>query len=155
LKAIFGYDPLDASGGDGVSVLVQFLGDDFRGHLRVEESIPYDLAYDLIGPAVVCLGTPFAAFQSFGALALEEFTYLVIALAGIAILPCGFLRAKPFTLALVEHGKFQSDFIIFPDGKRALRAAKGWYAVMHFDHGLSPPLCNETTKSAGILIGRG
>jgi hypothetical protein len=130
-----------------MSVLVQFLGDDLHGHFRVEISIPYDLPHDLISSAVVSLGTPSETFQSLSALTFKDVKYLVIALPGISILRCGFLRAKPFTLALVEHRKFKSDFIIFPDGKGALWTGKGRYAIMHLDHGLSPPY-RETMVSA-------
>jgi hypothetical protein len=154
LKAIFRYNPFDASGGDDISVLVQSLGDDLRGHVRVEESIPYNLPHDLIGPAVVPFGTAFEAFQSLSAVLLKGVTYLVVALPGISELLCGFLRAKTFTVALIEHRKFTRDFIIFPDGKGALRAGKEPYAITHLDHGLSPP-CQQTMLSACTLSGRG
>jgi hypothetical protein len=42
-------------------------------------------------------------------------------------------------MALKEHGKLKSDFIIFPDGKRPFGARQRRYTFMDLDHRLSPP----------------
>jgi hypothetical protein len=39
----------------------------------------------------------------------------------------------------MEHRKFQSDFVIFLDGKRALGAGKEYPVFIDFEHWLSPP----------------
>jgi hypothetical protein len=42
-------------------------------------------------------------------------------------------------MALKDHGQLQSDFIIFPNGKRAFGATERRYTFLDLDHRLSPP----------------
>jgi hypothetical protein len=93
------------------------------GHHRwIKKPIPYDLANYLIGSAVVAFGAWFEAFQSRSPLVHKLVQDLVVTLSRIAKLFCGLDRPQAFTLALKEHGKLKSDFIIFPNGKRPFGA---------------------------------
>jgi hypothetical protein len=53
-------------------------------------------------------------------------------------------------MALKEHGKLKSDFIIFPNGKRPFGARERRYTFMDLDHRLSPPEY-EMRLSIGII----
>ena len=119
MKAIFRDHPFHTADGNGIPILVEFLGNDLWREVGVEKAIADDLTYDLIGSAVVTFGSGFSAFESIGPMVFKLLQDLVIALSGEAKLLGRLGGAKAFTLAFKEHGKLKSDFIIFPDGKRS------------------------------------
>ena len=57
-------DPSHAAGTDGKARLPEFLGDDVRGGVGVEETVTNDLALDFVGPNVVGLGPAFLRQES-------------------------------------------------------------------------------------------
>jgi len=61
LKAELSDDAIHAALTDGEAALAQFLGDDFRGGIAVEEPMPDDLANEFLGAAVVGFGTALLA----------------------------------------------------------------------------------------------
>ena len=70
-----------------------------------------------MGSAVVGFGAGFKTFEPLSTLVHKLPQDLVVTLSRIAKLFCDFGRAETFTLALKEHRKLKSDFILFPDGK--------------------------------------
>jgi len=121
-----------------MAVLVELLGNNFGRHTGVEKPVAYDLAHNLICSAVVPFRSCFSAFKSFGPIGHKLIEDLVITLPGIPKLLCGLGRAKSFTPALDEHRELESDFIIFPDGKRSFRTGQKWEIIMELDHMLPP-----------------
>jgi hypothetical protein len=119
LKAIFREHPFHTADGKGKSILVELLGNNFWRDVGVEKAIADNLAYDLLGSAVGALGPGFVAFESLGPMVFKQLQELVIALSSVAKLFGRFAGAQAFTLAFHEHGKLESDFIIFPDGQRS------------------------------------
>ena len=122
MKAIFREDPFHAADGNGKPILVEFLGNNLWRDVGVEKAIADNLAYDLVGSAVMTFGPGFAAFEPLGPIIFELFQDLVISLSGVAKLFGRFGGAQAFTLAFHEHGKLKSDFIIFLDGQRSCGA---------------------------------
>jgi hypothetical protein len=140
LEAIFRDNPFDTSNGNGIAILVQFLGNHLQRHLGIKKSISYNLAYDLIGSAVVTLGTGFETFEAHSPSLRKLVKDLVIALSSISKLPCRFERAKTFALAFEKHCKLEGNFIIFPDGKGTFGTGQKCLSFMDFNHRLPPPL---------------
>jgi len=95
------------------------LGNNLGRDVGVEKAIADNLADDLLGSAVVAFGPGLVAFEPLGPMVFELLQDLVIALSGVAKLFGRLGGAQAFTLAFHEHGKLESDFIIFPDGKRS------------------------------------
>jgi hypothetical protein len=124
LKAIFRQHPFHAADGNGKPILVEFLGNNLWRDVGVEIAIADNLADDFVGSAVMTFGPGFVAFEPFGPIILELFQDLVISLSGVAKLFGRGGGAQAFTVAFHEHGKLESDFIIFPDGKRSCWAIK-------------------------------
>jgi hypothetical protein len=119
LKAIFREHPFHAADGNGKPILVEFLSNNFGREVGVQKAIADDLAYNLRGSAVVTFGSGFVAFESIGPMVFKLLQDLVVALSGEAKLLGRLGGAQAFTLAFKEHGELESDFIIFPDGKRS------------------------------------
>jgi hypothetical protein len=119
LKAIFREHPFHTADGNGKPILVEFLGNNLWRDVGVEKAIADDLTYHLLGSAVVTFRPGFVAFEPLGPMVFKLRQDLVIALSGEAKLFGGLGGAQALTLAFHEHGKLESDFIIFPDGKRS------------------------------------
>jgi hypothetical protein len=84
LQAVVGDDPLHAANAQGVLGLSQFLGDDLRAGIGVQEPVPDDLADDFIGAAIIAFGTGGQALQDQHAAVFEEVEQLEIARLGVA-----------------------------------------------------------------------
>jgi hypothetical protein len=138
LKAIFREHPFHTADGKGKPILVELLGNNFWREVGIEKAIADNLAYDLLGSAVMTFGPGFVAFESLGPQVFKLLQDLVIALSGVAKLFGRFAGAQAFTLAFHKHGKLESDFIIFPDGQRSCWAIEGGNPFLDFDHWLSP-----------------
>jgi hypothetical protein len=119
LKAIFREHPFHTADGKGKPILVELLGNNLWRDVGVEKAIADNLAYDLLGSAVVAFGSGFVAFEPLGPMVFKLLQDLVIALSAVAKLFSRLGGAQAFTLAFHEHGKLESDFIIFPDGQRS------------------------------------
>jgi hypothetical protein len=119
LKAIFREHPFHTADGNGKPVLVEFLGNNLWRDVGIEKAIADDLTYHFLGSAVVTFRPGFMAFEPLGPMVFKLLQDLVIALSGEAKLFGGLGGAQAFTLAFHEHGKLESDFIIFSDGKRS------------------------------------
>jgi hypothetical protein len=139
LKAIFREYPFHAADGNGKPILVEFLGNNLCRDVGVEKAIADNLADDLMGSAVMTFGSGFVALEPLGSIIFELFQDLVISLSGVAKLFGRLGGAQAFTLAFHEHGEFESDFIIFPDGQRSCWAMYRGNTFLDFDHWLSPP----------------
>jgi hypothetical protein len=119
LKAIFREHPFHTADGKGKPILVEFLGNNLWRDVGVEKAVADNLAYDLLGSAVVAFGPGFVAFEAVGPMVFKLLQDLVIALSGVAKLLGRLGGTQAFTLAFHEHGKFESDFIIFLDRQRS------------------------------------
>jgi hypothetical protein len=71
LKAELSDDAVDAALADGEAALTQLLGNNFRGGIAIEKTMPNDLADKFFGAAVVGLGTALLAQQAQGSLQHE------------------------------------------------------------------------------------
>ena len=121
MKAIGFDDAFDAARADGQTTLANLLSDHVGGRIGVEQPVAYDLAHDLVGPAVVGLGTPALAEEGDGPpfpIGVED---LVVALLGEAEFLGGPQRAEGFTFAFDEHGQPGGDLV----PGRDLEAAPG------------------------------
>jgi hypothetical protein len=84
LQAVIGDDAADGAEADGEVGLLEFLGDDVGGGVRIQEEVAQDLADGLFGAAVVGLGAGFLGLEGQSAALLEGGAQLVVALAAIA-----------------------------------------------------------------------
>ena len=119
MKAIFREHPFHTADGNGKPILIEFLGNNLWGDVGVEKAIADDLTDHLLSAAVVTFRPGFVAFEPLGPMVFKLLQDLVIALSGEAKLFGGLGGAQALTLAFHEHGKPESDFIIFPDGERS------------------------------------
>ena len=124
MKAVIGDDPFDAALTNGMRLLADFLSDDGRRTIGIQEATADDQADDLIGAAVIGLGTWGLQEQALRALRKEGGQDLVIALAGEIIFLSGLGWAESFALALDEHGQAAADFVVLGDLERAARASE-------------------------------
>jgi hypothetical protein len=139
LKAIFREHPFHAADGNGKPILVKFLGNNLWRDIGVEKAIANNLADDLVSSTVMTFRPGFVAFEPLGPIFFELFQDLVISLSGVAKLFGCVGGSQAFTLAFHEHGKLESDFIIFPDGQRSCWSMERGDTFLDFDHLLSPP----------------
>jgi len=146
LEAIFRDNPFYTSNGNGIPILVQFLGNHLQRHLGIKKSISYNLTHDLIGSAVVTLGTGFEAFKPRSPSLRKLVKDLVIALSSISKLLCRFERAKTLALAFEKHCKLEGNFIIFPDAKATFGTGQKRLSFMDLNHRLPPPLESGWTR---------
>src|SRR5207253_1861473 len=100
---------------EGMALLPDFLRDDGGGGIRIKEAAADDQAYDLIGAAVVGLGSRGMQQQTLGAVLVKSGQDLVIALAGEIIFLSGLGRAQTFALAFDEHGQAAADLVVLGD----------------------------------------
>src|SRR5712692_4876536 len=102
-----------------MGLLADFLSDDSGGRICIEEATTDDQANDLVGAAVVGLGSWPLQEQTFGAFLVKGGQDLVIALAGEVIFLSGLGRAQTFALALDEHGQAAANLIVIGGQERA------------------------------------
>jgi hypothetical protein len=124
LEAVIGDDSFDATLTNGMRLLADFLSDDGWGTIGIEETTADDQADDLIGAAVIGLGTWGLQEQALRAFRIESGQDLVIALAGEIIFLSGFGWAESFALALDEHGQAAADLVVIGDPEGAARAGE-------------------------------
>jgi hypothetical protein len=84
--------------------LFEFLSDDLRTGVGIQEAVADDLAYNFIGAAVIGFGSRGFAVQSQCALLFKQVEQLEIAGFGVAEFGGGGRGAQALTLALEEHG---------------------------------------------------
>ena len=124
LEAVIGDDSFDAALTNGMRLLADFLSDDGWGTIGIEETTADDHADDLIGAAVIGLGTWGLQEQALRAFRIESGQDLVIALAREIIFLSGFGWAESFALALDEHGQAAADLVVLGDPEGAARAGE-------------------------------
>ena len=124
MKAVIGDDAFDAALTNGMRLLADFLRDDGWGTIGIEETTADNQADDLIGAAVIGLGTWGLQAQALRAFRIESGQDLVIALAGEIIFLSGFGWAEPFALTFNEHSQAAGDLVVLRDPERAARAGE-------------------------------
>ena len=97
------------------------MGDDRGGTIWIQEATADDQAHDLIGAAIIRLGSRSLQEQALGAIFAEIREDLIITLAGEVIFLSGLGRAEFFALALDEHGEAAADLVIIRHTKCATR----------------------------------
>src|SRR5208337_897330 len=102
-----------------MAVLTQFLGDDFRGSLGIQEAMADDQAYNLLGAAVIGFRAARFQDQTQSPLLFEGCPQLIIPLAAEVELFSGLRRALAFAFAEDEHGQTAADLVIVADGQDA------------------------------------
>jgi len=95
-----------------MTLLADFLSDDSRGAIRVEEATPDDQADNLVGAAVIGLGSRSLEQQTLGTFFIKGGQDLVIALAGELIFLSGLGRAEALALPFDEHGQAAADLVV-------------------------------------------
>ena len=81
-------------------------------------------ATNLVGAAVIGLGSRSVEQQTLGAFFIKGGQDLVIALAGEVIFLSGFGRAEALTLAFDEHGQAAADLVVIGNKEGAARACE-------------------------------
>src|SRR5437667_248242 len=122
LQAVIGDDPFDAALADAKRLLTEFLSDDLRGRLRIQEAAADDQTDDLMSAPVIGLGPWATEEQTLSAFFIKSVEDLVVTLAGQSIFLSGFGRAEAFALALDEHGQAATDLIVVRNEERAAGA---------------------------------
>ena len=124
MQTVIGDDAFDAALADSVVLLADFLSDDFRGRIRIEEATADHQAHDLVGAAVVGFRSWGLQDQPLGASLQEVSQDLVITLAGEIKFFSGPGRAEAFALALDEHGQAARDLVVLGDEEGAAGAGE-------------------------------
>jgi hypothetical protein len=124
LKAELADHTLDSPGADGVAGLAQFLGNDGRRGIGIQEAVTDHLLEDLIGAAVVGFRPAFLVLQGRGAALFELVAQLEVALFGKAEFGGSGQRPQAFAFAFVEHGQFREYGIVHWSGELATGAGE-------------------------------
>ena len=119
MQTVIGDDAFDAALADSVVLLADFLSDDFRGRIRIEEAAADDQADDLVGTAVIGLWSRVFQEQTFGTSCIKGAQDLIIALAREVIFEGGFGSAEALAFAFDDHGQAAADLVILGDDERA------------------------------------
>jgi hypothetical protein len=81
LKSILFHDPFHTPSADGEAGLAELLGDDVDRGIGIEEAVPNDLSFELVGPDRVGLGPAFLVLEAEGPMLMELFLQLIISLS--------------------------------------------------------------------------
>lgn len=127
---------MGAAGTDGSAGLGDFLGDDLRGRLRVEEAVADDLADDLIGAAVVGPGSALVIGQCGNPVLGQGVAELEIALFAVAEGRGGSDGALTEAIAGEEHGEFVEGLVVGGDVQGAVGAAEETSLGVEGEHGV-------------------
>jgi hypothetical protein len=103
LKAILGENAVDASLTDREAALAKFLGNHLGGGIGIEETVSDGLTHQLLGSAVVCLGTWALAGKAINAVFQIVVANLKVVLSAKAIFAGSLLWANAGTFAFGEH----------------------------------------------------
>ena len=95
-----------------MTLLPDFLSDDGGGTIRVQESTTDGQADNLVGAAVIGLGSWGLQQQTLGTLLVKGGQDLVIAWAGELIFLSGLGRAEALALPFDEHGQAAADLVV-------------------------------------------
>ena len=135
MQAEVGDDAFDASSADGITTLSELLGQDGGGGVGFKEAMTDDQLEDLVGAAVLGLGTALAVEQPGGTELLEGLTKLEIALLAEAELGGGGEGSEAFAFALVDHGEFEKEWVVWRNRERTAGAVKEEGVGEDFEHG--------------------
>ena|SRR5262249_47897110 len=102
-----------------MALLLQFLGDNLRGSLSIQEAVADDQPDDLLGAAVISLGAARFQSQTQSPILFEGRQQLVITLAAEVELFSGVRGALAFALADDEHSQAAADLVVMADGQDA------------------------------------
>jgi hypothetical protein len=119
LKAIPFNDPLDTAGADLDTGLAELLSDDVDRGVGIEETVTNDLAFDLLGPDGVGLGSAFLTLKGENAPFLELREQLMITLSTHTILHGSPGPAEFFAFSLDEHEQPRGDLVVGADDEVA------------------------------------
>jgi len=95
LKAILFHDALDTASADGEAGLAELHSDDVDRGVGMDEAVTNDLAFDLLGPDIVGLGSTFLTLEGEDAPILKLREHLMIALSSDSILGIGPFSRSP------------------------------------------------------------
>ena len=109
----------DAANTDEGTSLGEFLGDDSRRGIGIEEAMADDLTHDFVGAAVIALGTAFFAFQGGGPALAIGLAKLEVALFTEAEVASGLEGPAAVAFAVNEHGEFACHFVVGEDRELA------------------------------------
>ena len=115
MQAVVRDDACDAPGTDDPAALAEFLGDDVRRGLGIEEAMPDDLSDDFVGASVVAFGSAFLIEQRRGAVVAVGLSELEIALLAEAELAGRRAGSESVAFAFEEHDEFGSEFVVGRD----------------------------------------
>jgi hypothetical protein len=104
--------------------LLEFLGEDLRRGLRVQEAVTQDQAHDLLGATVVGFGAAFLRPQRAQAALFVGGQQLVIAGTGVAELGGGGGGVLLEALAFHEHEEPTCQHVVWSDVQGAGRAGE-------------------------------
>src|SRR6516165_282003 len=141
-------DSLDAANANQVVGLPELLGDDLGRSLRIQETVPDNLAHHLLGATVVSLWSARFALQGQGAAELQLFEQLKIALLRVAEFLGGPGGAQPLALAFKKHRQFTGDLILIGQEDGTRRTQEPGVRIEPIKHGPGWP--KEDQKSNKI-----
>lgn len=118
--------------------LPEFLSDDIRGGLRIQEAMADDLANEFLSATVVGLGTSLGADQSLAALFKKERAELEVALAAESEFGGNTVNAFGAAFTVDQHGKLAGDFIVVGNGQGSEIALDAFSEKLERNHGNSP-----------------
>jgi hypothetical protein len=140
LQAIIGDDALDTALADAEVGLLELLSNDHRRSVRVQETVAQDLAFNLVGAAVIGLGAGFLGLQGLQAAGPISRPQLVIALTAAAVFLGNRGDLVCQTLAFDEHEEAVRQRVSGGDGQGADGAGQLVGEGLEFegrDHGKS------------------
>jgi len=92
--------------------LLELLGDDGHGGVRIQEAIADHLPDQFVGTAVIGLGTAGEVLKAEGTLFAEAGAQLEVALFGVVVLAGGGGGTQAVAFAFQEHGEFVGDDVV-------------------------------------------
>ena len=115
MQTVIGDDAFDAADTDGMLGLLELLGDHFDRGFRIQEPMADDLADDFVSAAVVGFGSARLTLKGRGALVGQEMAELEVARLRITEHACGGQGPKVGAFSFIDHGQFESDFVVVWD----------------------------------------
>ena len=114
--------------------LLELLGDDGHGGVRIQEAVADDLPDQFVGAAVIGLGTAGEILETEGTLGEEAGAQLEVTLFGVVVLAGGSGGAQAAAFALQEHGEFEGDGVVGGDAQGTALADEGGLVAGEGEH---------------------
>ena len=116
--------------------LLEPLRNDLGRSIRIQETMPNDLAHYLLGASIVGLGPACFALQSQGPLSFKDFQQLKIALPSVTEFPSSLRGTQSLAFAFEKHCHLTGDFIMVGQEDRTGMSDELCARIEELEHGV-------------------